>query len=73
MYNIYTASGKNQRCFSWNKKQEAFNYYNSIKHIERTELHLYFIAIFPENLYILESDRKQADFSRKQFLKEVTK
>lgn len=68
MYIIYTASGKNQRNFLWNKKQEAFNYYNSIKHIERTELHSCFIAIFPENIYSLESDKKQADFTRKQFM-----
>ena len=68
MFNIYTASGKNTRCFSWNKKQEAYNYYISIKHLERTELHSDFIAIFPENLYSLELDRKQAENARKRFL-----
>lgn len=73
MYTIYTASGNNKGYFLRNKEQEAFNYYNKIKHIERTELHRAFIAIFPENLYSLESDRKQADFSRKLFMNNIKK
>lgn len=71
MINIYTASRKNQRQFSYFDKQKAFDYYNKIKHLERTELHYYFIAIFPKDLYILKSDIERANRNRESFLENI--
>lgn len=54
MYKILTASGQDQRTFSKGREAEA------LKHKGRAELHSYFIAILPENIYTLENDKKQA-------------
>lgn len=74
MYKIYTSSGKNQRGFPSGKEKEAFEYYQSINDgQDRVELHYLFIAIFPENLYILESDIKQSNYYRKIFINKLEK
>jgi len=73
MIAVYTASGKNNRHFFVNQKKKALKYYYKIKNLERTELHYLFYAIFPENLYSLELDRKQANRNRKIFLQSIKK
>ncbi len=70
MYSILTPSGKNKRYISNAKK--ALDYYNSIKHLERTELEWHgLISILPENIYSLEEDKNFAKRHLKIFLDTV--
>lgn len=73
MIAIYTISGKNNRYFEYNQQQQAFEYYNKIKDIERSELHYLFYAIFPENIYSLQKDKNRADKLRSEFLNKLQK
>ena len=71
-YEILTASGQNKRSFQNAKK--ALEYYESIKHTERTELCSFLgLVILPADIYSRPEDRKQADTARHYFMLEANR